>query len=208
MYCTQLKTAILLFDILLKLNSIFSANTLREIRDFRRYLGSRGSVKNKTQSKRQVKSMRLESSAFEANALIPAKYTCDGADISPPLSWDEPPGGTQSFALIFDDPDVPGGTFVHWVLYDIPATVRELSENIVAVKTLPNGGVQGKNDFGKLGYGGSCPPNGTHRYIFKLYALDYKVSLAPGATKQQLETAMKGHILGIAELVGRYSRKR
>ncbi|MBD2665616.1 phospholipid-binding protein, PBP family [Richelia sinica FACHB-800] len=153
------------------------------------------------------KSMKLES-VFGANSQIPAKYTCDGADISPTLSWDEPPKETQSLALIVDDPDAPRHTFVHWVLYDIPPTVRQLPEHITATKTLPNGGVQGKNDFGKLGYGGPCPPSGTHRYFFKLYALDKNLGLPPGATKEQILQAMKGHVLATAELIGRYQRQR
>jgi Raf kinase inhibitor-like YbhB/YbcL family protein len=160
------------------------------------------------QASQKVKTMKLESSAFEANGLIPTKYTCDGDDISPPLSWDEPPSTTQSLALIVDDPDAPGEIFVHWVLYEIPATVRQLPEKIASVATLPNGGVQGKNDFGKLGYGGPCPPGGTHRYFFKVYALDKKLGLEPGATKAQVVTAMDGHILATAELIGRYQRRR
>jgi Raf kinase inhibitor-like YbhB/YbcL family protein len=152
--------------------------------------------------------MKLESSAFSANDLIPPKYTCDGQDISPPLSWDEPPVGTQSLALIVDDPDAPGRIFVHWVLYDIPPQVRQLTEKIAPQKTLPNGGIQGKNDFGKLGYGGPCPPSGIHRYFFKLYALDRPLELASAATKDQLEAAMDGHILAAAELIGRYARQR
>lgn len=151
--------------------------------------------------------MKLESSVFEANSLIPAKYTCDGSDISPSLSWDEPPTGTQSLALIVDDPDAPRRTFVHWVLYDMPATVRQLPEQVASAKTLPSGGVQGKNDFGKLGYGGPCPPSGTHRYFFTLYALDKNLSLQPGATKQQILQAMNGHVLATAELIGRYQRQ-
>jgi len=162
---------------------------------------------NSSQSKTKVKTMKLESSAFKANGFIPGKYTCDGEDISPPLSWDEPPSGTQSLALIVDDPDAPGGIFVHWVLYDIPGTVRQLTAEIAAVSTLPNGGIQGKNDFGKFGYGGPCPPSGTHRYFFKLYALDKKLGLEPGATKAQIVAAMDGHILAIAQLIGRYQRQ-
>ena len=145
--------------------------------------------------------MKLESSAFSANGTIPAKYTCDGQDISPSLTWDEPPPGTQSFALIVDDPDAPGRTFVHWILYNLPAETRQLLEGIDSI------GIQGKNDFGKLGYGGPCPPSGIHRYFFKLYALDTTVQLAAGSTKEQLLTAMDGHILGAAELIGRYSRR-
>ncbi|WP_225896402.1 YbhB/YbcL family Raf kinase inhibitor-like protein [Amazonocrinis nigriterrae] len=152
--------------------------------------------------------MKLESTAFDANGLIPAKYTCDGADISPPLIWDEVPKGTQSIVLIVDDPDAPGGTFVHWVVYDIPATIRQLPEKIAAVKPLPDGGVQGKNDFGKLGYGGPCPPSGIHRYFFKIYALDQELSLPAGATKNQILTAIESHILAKADLIGRYKRQR
>lgn len=155
-----------------------------------------------------IKTMKLESSAFEANGMIPPKYTCDRENVSPPLRWDEPPVGTQSFALICDDPDAPMGTFVHWVLYDLPPETRQLPEAIPATAKLPNGGIQGKNDFRKLGYGGPCPPSGTHRYFFKLYALDKKLALEPGASKAQLEKAMKNHILGTAELVGRYARQR
>ncbi|MFN6565962.1 phosphatidylethanolamine-binding protein [Nostoc minutum NIES-26] len=152
--------------------------------------------------------MKLESSVFDNNGLIPAKYTCDGADISPPLIWHEVPTGTQSIVLIVDDPDAPGRTFVHWVVYDIPATVSQLPERIPSVKTLPNGGVQGTNDFGKLGYGGPCPPSGTHRYFFKLYALDQKLALAAGATKNQILAAMESYVLAKADLIGLYKRQR
>lgn len=152
--------------------------------------------------------MKLESSVFANNALIPAKYTCDGSDISPPLIWDEVPTETQSIVLIVDDPDAPRRTFVHWVVYDIPATVRQLPEQIPPVKTLPNGGVQGKNDFGNLGYGGPCPPSGTHRYFFKLYTLDRKLGLAAGATKNQILAAMESHVLDKTELIGLYQRQR
>ncbi|WP_313889962.1 MULTISPECIES: YbhB/YbcL family Raf kinase inhibitor-like protein [Nostoc] len=151
--------------------------------------------------------MKLESSAFEANDLIPAKYTCDGEDISPPIVWDEVPIETESIVLIVDDPDAPGRTFVHWVVYDIPATVHQLPEHIATVKTLPNGGVQGKNDFGKFGYGGPCPPSGIHRYFFKLYAIDKKLGLSAGASKNQLLAAIDSHILATAELIGRYKRQ-
>jgi Raf kinase inhibitor-like YbhB/YbcL family protein len=148
--------------------------------------------------------MKLESTAFAANGLIPAKYTCDGADISPPLGWDAPPPKTQSLALIVEDADAPGGTYTHWVLYDLPATATGLPEG---VPVRGEQGKQGKNDFGNFGYGGPCPPSGTHRYFFKLYALERKLSLAPGATKEQLRSAMDRHILATAELVGRYNKK-
>lgn len=150
--------------------------------------------------------MKLESSAFNANAAIPAKYTCDGDDRSPALSWDDPPEGTRGIALIMDDPDAPGRTFVHWVLYDLPPDVRQLPESVPSDPLLPTGGVQGKNDFGRYGYGGPCPPGGTHRYVFKLYALDTVLDLSPGATKNQVLEALDGHILAGAELIGQYSR--
>ncbi|BBD58730.1 phospholipid-binding protein, PBP family [Nostoc sp. HK-01] len=156
---------------------------------------------DRQQSRQEIKSMKLESTAFNGNALIPSKYTCDGEDIPPPLVWNEVPKNTQSIALIVDDPDAPGGTFVHWVVYDLPATVSQLPEQITSPDLK---GVQGRNDFGKLGYGGPCPPSGTHRYFFKLYALDKKLGLRTGATKTQVLTAMKGHVLAKAELIGQY----
>lgn len=153
-----------------------------------------------------VKAMKLESSAFTANGLIPAKYTCDGEDLSPPLSWDAPPAGTQTLALIADDPDAPRGTWVHWVAYNLPTSVHQLPEGIPPEVKLAVGGTQGKNDFDRLGYGGPCPPGGTHRYFFKLYAIDRELSLPQSATKAQLLQAMEGHILANAELMGRYTR--
>jgi Raf kinase inhibitor-like YbhB/YbcL family protein len=153
------------------------------------------------------KTMRLESTAFAADGLIPAKYTCDGANVSPPLQWRVPPTGTQSLVVIVDDPDAPLKTFVHWVLYDLPAEVQELPESIPPQATLAKGGTHGKNDFGQLGYGGPCPPRGTHRYFFKVYALDRELGLAAGATKAQIEAAMNGHILAAGELIGRYARQ-
>jgi Raf kinase inhibitor-like YbhB/YbcL family protein len=151
--------------------------------------------------------LELSSSAFEQNGTVPRKYTCDGKDVSPPLAWTGPPSGTQSFALITDDPDAPGGTWVHWVIYDLPASARSLADAVPSVPRLDDGAVQGTNDFKKLGYGGPCPPKGgAHRYFFKLYALDRKVTLQPGASKAQLVQAMKGHILAEAQLVGLYKR--
>lgn len=151
--------------------------------------------------------MKLESNAFSANGTIPAKYTCDAEDTSPDLRWDTPPVETQSLVLIVDDPDAPSGTFVHWVLYDLPSETRQLAEGVELGPTLEGGGVQGETSFGRLGYGGPCPPSGTHRYYFKLYALDGPLGLKSGATKQQVAAAMEGHILDSAELMGRYSRQ-
>jgi len=149
----------------------------------------------------------LRSSAFKKNEVIPRKFTCDGSDVSIPLSWSDPPEGTKSLALIADDPDAPAGVWVHWVLYDLPSEMREISEAVPREVTLERGGKQGKNDFGKIGYGGPCPPRGpVHRYFFKMYALDRMTGLQPRATKKQLIDAMKGHILAEAELVGTYKR--
>ena len=152
-------------------------------------------------------SFSLQSSAFSQGADIPRKFTCDGHDLSPALTWSEPPVGTRSLALIADDPDAPVGVWVHWVLYDLPATVRELHEGVAKEDVLDNGARQGRNDFGRIGYGGPCPPPGkAHRYFFKLYALDAPTELKPGAAKAELVQAMKGHVLAEAELMGRYKR--
>lgn len=151
--------------------------------------------------------MKISSSSFSAGERIPKKFTCDGPDASPKLDWTEPPAKTQSFALIVDDPDAPAGTWVHWVLFDLPADARELAEGVAKQEQLTNGARQGRNDFGKIGYGGPCPPPGNpHRYFFKLYALNAKLGLKGGATKADVEDAMKGHILAHAEMIGKYSR--
>ncbi len=150
--------------------------------------------------------MQLTSEAFETGGMIPAKYTCDGLDVSPPLRWADPPAGVKSYALIADDPDAPVGTWVHWVLWNIPADARGLEENLPKTAALPNGAQQGTTDFRRIGYGGPCPPSGTHRYFFKLYALDTMLELPSSATKRDLEGAMQGHILGQGELMGKYRR--
>ena len=152
--------------------------------------------------------MELKSTAFGEGEMIAAKYTCDGMDISPPLSWTPGPEGTKSYAIISDDPDAPMGTWVHWVLYDLPADVRELQENVPQEKTLSSGAnaKHGINDFRRIGYGGPCPPGGTHRYFFKLYALDTSLGKEAGMTKAELLRAMEGHILAETQLMGRYSR--
>jgi hypothetical protein len=152
-------------------------------------------------------SFQLRSPAFKENELIPKKYTCDGSDVSVALNWSDPPKDTKSFALIVDDPDAPAGTWVHWVLYDLPPDTREIPENNPRQENLDNGAKQGNNDFGKIGYGGPCPPAGpSHRYVFKLYALDKISGLSTKATKQQLLDVMKGHTLAEAQLVGTYKR--
>lgn len=151
--------------------------------------------------------IKITSSAFAEGQLIPAKYTCDGEDISPPLQWDNVPDSTLSIALICDDPDAPMGTFVHWVLYNLPPETRDLPENFPDDETLEDGTRQGITDFGKTGYGGPCPPSGTHRYFFKIYALDEKIDLAIIADKPHLVRAMEGHIIGQGQLMGKYKRK-
>jgi Raf kinase inhibitor-like YbhB/YbcL family protein len=150
--------------------------------------------------------IKVTSTALEEGGMIPKKYTCDDRDISPPLAWDDVPDGTKSLALICDDPDAPMGTWVHWVLFDLPGDIRELSENIPPKKTFENGAKHGLNDFREFGYGGPCPPGGTHRYYFKVYALDRETGLEPGTTKAQLLRAIEGHILAEGKLMGRYRR--
>jgi Raf kinase inhibitor-like YbhB/YbcL family protein len=150
--------------------------------------------------------MEIKSSAFKEGETIPAKYTCDNLDVSPPLEWSEGPAGTMTYALICDDPDAPRGTWVHWVMYNIPGDLVKLSENIPKTESLSNGARQGKTDFGSIGYGGPCPPSGTHRYYFKIYALDYAPDYKPVITKKELLQLMEGHILDEAQLMGRYKR--
>jgi Raf kinase inhibitor-like YbhB/YbcL family protein len=150
-------------------------------------------------------SFQLTTTAFQNGGVIPKQFACDGPDISPALAWTEPPPGTQTLAVIVDDPDAPAGTWAHWVLYDLPADTRVLAEGVPKDRQLPEGARQGRNDFGKIGYNGPCPPKGgPHRYFFKLYALDLKTNLKAGAGKSELERAMKGHILAQAEMVGRF----
>jgi len=151
--------------------------------------------------------IKITSPAFEQGGLIPARYTCDGADVSPPLQWAEVPEATKSIALISDDPDAPVGTWVHWVLYNLPPETRELAENIPPEQTLPDGAGQGITDFGRVGYGGPCPPSGTHRYFFKIYALDAELTLPADAGKRELIGAMQGHILAEGQLIGKYRRR-
>jgi Raf kinase inhibitor-like YbhB/YbcL family protein len=152
-------------------------------------------------------SMELTSSAFQEGQTIPKPYTGDSRDLSPPLQWSAPPSGTKSLALICEDPDAPRGTFTHWVLFDLPAESRKLGEGVSPEATLPDGSAQGTNDFHRTGYSGPAPPPGKpHRYVFNLYALDKLPAIQPGATKDQLVSAMKGHILDQGQLTGMYAR--
>lgn len=148
-----------------------------------------------------VEVMKIESSAFENNGMIPAEYTCDGVNINPQLTIGGIPAGAESLVLIVDDPDAPGGTWVHWTVWNIDPLVTEIPEN-----SIPMGAVEGVTDFGKTGYGGPCPPSGTHRYFFKLYALDTTLELDSSAAVQDINEAMDGHILESAELVGLYGQ--
>ncbi len=150
--------------------------------------------------------INVKSPAFVPGGKIPDKYTCDGMDISPPLTWTSGPEGTKTFAIICDDPDAPMGTWVHWVLFNLPVNITELHENVPPEKELEIGARQGMNDFRRIGYGGPCPPGGVHRYFFKLYALDAEINLEAGATKDELLKAMEGHILAEGQLMGRYER--
>jgi Raf kinase inhibitor-like YbhB/YbcL family protein len=151
--------------------------------------------------------MELTSRDFTQGALIPRRHTCVGENVSPALFWRDAPQGTQSFALIVEDPDAPSGTYTHWIAYNIPPDRKELPAGIAAEKR-PNGFLQGQNDFGNAGYGGPCPPHGDqdHRYFFRLYALDAMLSLKAGAAKDDLEAAMDGHILAKAELMGQFGQ--
>jgi len=157
--------------------------------------------------KGKTAAMQITSPAFANAETIPDRFTCKGADVSPAVAWEGLPAGTISLALIFDDPDAPMGTWVHWIAYDIPAGRKGLPENVPGSRNeIAGGGLQGTNSWGRIGYGGPCPPSGTHRYYFRLYALDTMLGLQPGATKSQVAAALEGHVLGEAELMGRYSR--
>ena len=146
--------------------------------------------------------MKITSSAFQDGGNIPSKFTCDGGDISPPLQIAEVPSGAKSLALVVDDPDAPSGLFTHWIVWNIsPQT------NTIAEGSTPKG-VHGINGFGKSGYGGPCPPSGTHRYYFKIFALDRELDLPPGTKRSQLDAAMKGHVVAQGELMGRYAKRK
>lgn len=154
-----------------------------------------------TYTSSQEKGMKITSSAFNHNEYIPSKYTCDGENVNPPLTFSGVPEKALSLALICDDPDAPGGIWVHWVVWNIPISTKEIAQHSVP-------GRQGVTDFGSKGYGGPCPPSGTHRYFFKLYALDTKLNVSEAATKKDVEKTMEGHILAHAELIGLYKRNR
>ncbi|NPB05291.1 MAG: YbhB/YbcL family Raf kinase inhibitor-like protein [Aquificae bacterium] len=154
--------------------------------------------------------MKISSPAFENGGTIPQTFTCDGKNESPPLVFSEIPEGTKSLVLIMHDPDAPAGDFTHWLVYSIPPTVKGLPRNLPKKPVLEKGILQGVNDFGFVGYGGPCPPpwDGPHRYYFELYALDYEPNLKPGATREEVERALEGHVIENATLMGRYKRTK
>lgn len=154
-----------------------------------------------------METISISSEAFKEGGTIPDEYSCEGNDISPPLSWQGVPAGTKSIALIMDDPDAPGRTFVHWVIYNIPGSTQKLAKGIPRKEKLADGSLQGMTDFASVGYGGPCPPPGKpHRYFFKIYAIDTILDLPSGASKEDVEAAMKGHIMAKGELIGKYAR--
>lgn len=163
-------------------------------------IGCQGGIRPASEGGNDM-SISISSTAFKESDQIPRLYTCDDQNVSPPLAWTGVPTSTVSLAVIMDDPDAPSGTWVHWVLFNLPADTSGL------VQGKNGGGVEGKNDFGRLGYGGPCPPRGsTHRYYIKVYALDSKLDLKPGASKAQVESGMRGHILAQGQLMGKYGR--
>jgi Raf kinase inhibitor-like YbhB/YbcL family protein len=165
------------------------------------------SLPSNAQNGARTMTFKLSTAAFEHGGMIPKQFTCDGTDLSPALEWSGAPENTRSFSLLVDDPDAPTGTWVHWVLYDLPADAKQLAEGVPRDEQLSNGARQGRNDFRRIGYGGPCPPPGpAHRYFFKLYALDAQLNLKAGASKADVEKTMAGRILAQASLMGRYQR--
>lgn len=151
--------------------------------------------------------IQVRSPAFGEGEMIPRQYTCTGDGVSPPIAWQAPTDSVESFALVCEDPDAPMGTFTHWVLYDLPSNVHELPERIPNEDHPPTGGTHGVNSMHRTGYMGPCPPSGTHRYFFKVFALDTRLGLEPGAGKDDLLEAMEGHVVGKGQLMGKYQRQ-
>jgi Raf kinase inhibitor-like YbhB/YbcL family protein len=170
--------------------------------------GNTSAARNAGLRKGAAMGFAIESPAWSAGETIPVKYTCDGADVSPPLEWKSAPVGTRSFGLVTEDPDAPGGLFTHWIIYNLPPNITSLAENQARQKELANGASQGRNSFGNIGFGGPCPPPGpAHRYFFRLYALNAKLDLTPGASRKEFDGAMAGHILAQTDYLGRYGRR-
>ncbi len=150
--------------------------------------------------------IKITSPVFKEGEPIPVRYSCNDVNVSPPLEWEDLPEDTESIALILDDPDAPGGTFNHWIIFDLPANTKSLPEHVMGRELMDDGSKHGFNDFGLVGYGGPCPPKGTHRYFFKIYALDSKMDLPPLVRKDELLSAMEGHVLDQGELMGVFTR--
>ncbi len=165
------------------------------------------SANSQTKNGGKKMEIKLQSSAFKKGDLIPSKYTCDGANISPQLKWNNPAKGTKTFAIIVTDPDAPSGEFVHWVVYNIPDSILSLHEDVTPTRNIPDEIMLGTNGAGRVGYFGPCPPSGTHRYFFRIYALDSALHLEAGADKGDVLKAMKGHVLAEGELMGKYRRQ-
>lgn len=154
-----------------------------------------------------MQTILITTEAFRQGETIPSRYSCEGDDISPPLTWNGVPANAKSIVLIMDDPDAPSGTFVHWVLFNIPAETQHLTEGIPSGKVLGDGSRHSMTDFGRTGYGGPCPPSGKpHRYFFRIYALDTQLDLSAGVSRKQVEIAMKGHVVAQGELMGKFGR--
>lgn len=162
---------------------------------------------SQTKAKGKKMEIKLESPAFRNGDFIPSKYTCDGENISPALSWNKPSDKVKHYCLIVEDPDAPSGNFVHWIVFDIPANITTLNEDITNQKNLPDSAEMGTNDARRIGYFGPCPPSGTHRYFFRIYAIDTVLKMDAGATKAEVMKAMQGHIVAQGELMGKYQRK-
>lgn len=152
--------------------------------------------------------INIESRNFEEGGFIPSKYTCDGENISPQLSWTCSVEGVKTYAIIVEDPDVPGGDFTHWIVYNIPSWINSMMENTTPAKNIPDEILMGTNDFGRIGYGGPCPPSGIHRYFFRIYGLNTAVHLDSGAMKKEVMKKIEGHIIARGELMGKYQRQR
>ncbi|HYX28011.1 MAG TPA: YbhB/YbcL family Raf kinase inhibitor-like protein [Pyrinomonadaceae bacterium] len=187
--------------------AVFVLLLITSVASCRQTLNSSSSTAvSQTPAQAAAASIKLSSSAFKDSGPIPKQYTCDGVNISPPLEWTGIPKTGKTIAIIADDPDAPAGTWVHWIVYNLPAESIGLIENTPATDEIKGGGFQGRNDFKDIGYGGPCPPSGTHRYFFKIYALDSELPLKAGATKAEVENAMAGHIVGQGQLIGTYRK--
>ena len=196
-----------LVTVLTAVACITAAADAHEIWMFRDFAATAARAAVAAPPQRHEAAMQVTSKLISPGAEFPKRNSCQGEDLSPQLAWSGAPATTQSFALILDDPDAPSGTFTHWLVWNLPAATTELAENVPKTPQVPGGGAQGRNDFGKIGYGGPCPPPGKpHRYYFRLFALDSTLAVKPGAGRHELERAMEGHILARGELMGRFAR--